>query len=123
MSQSLSPGSYLTHLHGKHIDDNNQDQKQCNPYSRIDVFAGHPIQNRLTIVVPEANSIGDGSEFISCNYSISKPLEVSPACKICWSVDAYQYIQPTAKPTPRSRKRRGNSMTGALTGIKAVISP
>jgi hypothetical protein len=26
------------------------------------------------------------------------------------------------KPTPRSRKRRGNSITGALTGINAVIS-
>lgn len=38
-----------------------------------------------------------------------------------WS--AYQYIQPTAKPTPLSRNRRGNSITGALTGIKAVISP
>jgi hypothetical protein len=35
---------------------------------------------------------------------------------------AYQYIQPMEKPTPRSRKRRGNSITGALTGIKAVIS-
>jgi hypothetical protein len=34
-----------------------------------------------------------------------------------------QYIQPTAKPTPRLTKRRGNSMTGALTGIRAVISP
>lgn len=35
----------------------------------------------------------------------------------------YQYIHPTAKPTPRSKKRRGNSIIGALTGIKAVISP
>jgi hypothetical protein len=26
------------------------------------------------------------------------------------------------KPTPRSRKRRGNSIAGALTGIRAVIS-
>lgn len=34
-----------------------------------------------------------------------------------------QYVQPTAKPTPRSRNLRGNSITGALTGIKAVISP
>lgn len=38
------------------------------------------------------------------------------------SPSAYQYIQPTAKPTPRSRNRRGNSITGALTGIRAVIS-
>lgn len=36
---------------------------------------------------------------------------------------AHQYIQPTANPTPRSRNLRGNSTTGALTGIRAVISP
>jgi hypothetical protein len=36
---------------------------------------------------------------------------------------AHQYIQPTANPTPRLTNRRGNSMTGALTGIRAVISP
>jgi hypothetical protein len=35
----------------------------------------------------------------------------------------HQYIQPTANPTPRSRKRLGNSITGAFTGIRAVISP
>ena len=28
-----------------------------------------------------------------------------------------------AKPIPRSRNRRGNSIMGALTGINAVISP
>lgn len=37
-------------------------------------------------------------------------------------VETYQYIHPTAKPTPRSRNRLGNSITGAFTGIKAVIS-
>jgi hypothetical protein len=35
----------------------------------------------------------------------------------------YQYIQPTANPTPLSKNRRENSITGALTGIKEVISP
>ncbi len=39
------------------------------------------------------------------------------------SRNAYQYIQPTAKPTLRSKNRRGNSIIGALTGIKAVTSP
>jgi len=36
---------------------------------------------------------------------------------------SYQYIQPIADPTPRSIKRRGNSIIGALTGSSAVISP
>ena len=36
---------------------------------------------------------------------------------------AYQYIQPVAKPMPVSKNRRGNSIIGVLTGIKAVISP
>lgn len=36
---------------------------------------------------------------------------------------AHQYIQPTAKPTPRSKNRLGNSITGAFTGMRAVISP
>jgi hypothetical protein len=35
----------------------------------------------------------------------------------------YQYSHPTANPNPRSRNLLGNSIIGALTGIKAVISP
>jgi hypothetical protein len=36
---------------------------------------------------------------------------------------AHQYIHPTANPTPLSRNLLGNSITGAFTGIRDVISP
>jgi hypothetical protein len=40
---------------------------------------------------------------------------------VMWGI--YQKSHPIAKPTPRSRNLRGNSIIGALTGMRAVISP
>ena len=54
-------------------------------------------------------------------YANLRLLSMSPASGT--GPDTYQYTHPTAKPTPRSKKRRGNSIMGAFTGIKAVISP
>ncbi len=45
------------------------------------------------------------------------------AGKLGWAVPSYHVIQPAAYPNDSSRKRRGNSMIGPLTGNSAVISP
>lgn len=86
------------------------------------------------------DSIGNRHQFVGRKDSIGEPVEVirtgvssktvvgprfetGPPAEASHGEETYQYIQPTANPTPLETKRRGNSMTGAFTGISAVISP
>lgn len=114
-----------TYLDGKHVDGNSENQEHCYPYTSVCIFTNFPIQESSTIIVPKLDCVRDCHEFVGSKNSICEPLLLSawPQIPVQLMIVAHQYIQPTANPTPRSRNLLGNSIIGALTGIKDVISP
>lgn len=130
-STSARRGKQQTYADGEKVDDCHQDQEHGDPDRIVHAFTNTPLQNSYAIVVVKLYRIGDSHKLLSGKNRIRKPM-ISIRNRSSRSLisqravmksKTYQYIQPTARPTPRSTNRRGNSIIGALTGRRAVISP
>jgi hypothetical protein len=63
------------YLHRKHIDDDDQGQKQSNPNSGINILAGRPVQECGPVIVSKVNSIRYCSKLIGGNDTVCKPVQ------------------------------------------------
>ena len=125
--QSLFPGGH-TYPNGEQVDNCDDHKEDTYPDGMVDAFSYRPIEERYPVIVAEPYQVGKSDELISGHNGVCKPdksciLSYNKWTTACRNGESHQYIHPTAKPTPRSRNRRGNSIIGALTGISAVISP
>lgn len=102
-------------------------EADADPNGAVDILASVPMDISVTakacIVITESHCICERHNLARREHSVCKPDRSAVAQTVVSWGKMYQYTQPTANPTPRSRNRRGNSIIGALTGIRAVISP